>query len=274
MFDHIQSFVQSVGLPAQGFCLINQKGGVGKTTSAVNLSSAFARAGYRTLLVDLDPQANASSVYADDVDVVDSAYDVMMYGADARAIYQVRENLWLLPSTPKLREVEVVSEIAVDVHTCLDQYLKHYAESHPFDFVVADCPPALNLLSYNALYACPNAVVPVQCEYYALEGFSQLLETISTLNDSWPERKVRVFGVLRTMFDTRLRLNHEVAEDLAANVPGYLLNTIIPRNVAVAEAPSQMQSVLDYSATCKGSQAYLAASSEIIRRISSFAAAA
>lgn len=244
----------------------NQKGGVGKTTSAVNVASALASFGAKVLVVDLDPQGNASTALgvphsAD----TESIYDVLIDDAPLADIVQSSpesENLFCAPSTIHLAgaEIELVSQVAREhrLRRALDQYLAE----HPVDFVIIDCPPSLGLLTINAFTAASEVFIPIQCEYYALEGLSQLLGSIQMIQKHL-NPALHLSTILLTMYDGRTRLAQQVADEVRNHFPDQVLNTMIPRSVRVSEAPSFGQTVIAYDGASAGAIAYREAAVEI-----------
>ncbi len=239
---------------AKRVVIANQKGGVGKTTTAVNLSAALTQAGKKVLLCDFDPQANATSGLGVDKRAVSpSIYDVLIDGADPeKAVVSTR---WgdVLPSNKALSGagVEMVEMDRREflLRGVLDQLAERY------DYILIDCPPSLELLTLNGLCAADTVLVPVQCEYYALEGLSDLLTTIRIVKRRL-NRKIELEGVLLTMFDGRTNLSLQVAEEVKRHFPGQVYATVIPRNVRLSEAPSHGRPVLDYDRYSTGAAAY------------------
>lgn len=249
----------------------NQKGGVGKTTTTVNLASALARRGANVLVIDLDPQGNASTALGveHDPDIV-SIYDVLLGEATiAEAIKPStdHERLWCVPSTIHLAgaEIELVSLVAREqrLRKALDAFLE--AQDPVFHYVLIDCPPSLGLLTVNAFVAAREVLIPIQCEYYALEGLSQLLGNIQLIEQHL-NPLLRVSTILLTMYDGRTNLAQEVAAEVRAHFPTETLQTVIPRSVRISEAPSHGLTVHEYDPKSIGAIAYLEAAVEIAER--------
>ncbi|GAA1538950.1 ParA family protein [Microbacterium ginsengiterrae] len=244
----------------------NQKGGVGKTTSAVNIASALASFGAKVLVIDLDPQGNASTALGVPHNAeTQSIYDVLIDDVPLADVVQQSpesENLLCAPSTIHLAgaEIELVSQVAREhrLRRSVDQYLA----DHVVDFVIIDCPPSLGLLTINAFTAASEVFIPIQCEYYALEGLSQLLGSIQMIQKHL-NPDLHLSTILLTMYDGRTRLAQQVADEVRNHFPGQVLNAVIPRSVRVSEAPSFGQTVIAYDGSSAGAIAYREAAVEI-----------
>ncbi|MEO7995938.1 MAG: ParA family protein [Gemmatimonadaceae bacterium] len=247
--------------------IANQKGGVGKTTSAVNLAASLAVAEQRTLLIDADPQGNASSgVGINREDIGINTYDVLL-GANTieeglhRGVHF--KHLDVLPTTPDLAGAEVELVDLADRTNRMQAALASVRDQ--YDFILIDCPPSLGLITLNMLVATDAVLIPLQCEYYALEGLSQLLETVQRVQDAF-NPALEVEGVLLTMYDARLNLSRQVAADARAHFGDRVYSTVIPRNIRLAEAPSFGKPIVVYDIASVGAQAYMAVAKEIIER--------
>jgi chromosome partitioning protein len=247
----------------------NQKGGVGKTTTAINLGTALAAVGKPTLVIDLDPQGNASTglgIYQADREL--TSYDVLLGGAPIRdAVTPTRiPGLSIVPSTVDLSGAELeLAGVAGRNFRLRDALQELSKEGTEFEYVLIDCPPSLGILTVNAMAAADAAVVPLQCEFFALEGLSQLLKTLEIVRSGLNPR-LEIQGIILTMFDKRNNLSEQVAEDVRAHLGDKVYKTIIPRNVRISEAPSHGLPALVYDLRCPGSQAYIKLAGELIQR--------
>jgi chromosome partitioning protein len=253
------------------FTIANQKGGVGKTTTTVNLAAALARNGARVLVIDLDPQGNASTALGIEhrSDTI-SVYDVVINDEPIRNVIQKSpefEGLYCVPATIHLAgaEIELVSMVAREqrLRTSLESFLSESEEQYHYVFI--DCPPSLGLLTINAFVAAREVLIPIQCEYYALEGLSQLLTNIQLI-ERHLNPVLTVSTILLTMYDARTNLANQVAQDVRAHFPDKVLSTLIPRSVRISEAPSYGQTVISYDTNSPGSLSYLEAAAEIAHR--------
>ncbi|MHA6531575.1 ParA family protein [Paenibacillus sp. BAC0078] len=244
--------------------IANQKGGVGKTTTSVNLGAGMATLGKRVLLVDIDPQGNTTSgVGINKADVANCIYDILINEADpGETILETQiEGLHIIPATIQLAgaEIELVSTISRELK--LKKALN--AVKGNYDYIIIDCPPSLGILTINSLTAADSVIIPIQCEYYALEGLSQLLNTVRLVQKNLnPHLKIE--GVLLTMLDARTNLGIQVIEEVKKYFQEKVYRTIIPRNVRLSEAPSHGQSIITYDNRSKGAEVYLELAKEVI----------
>ncbi|WP_011582781.1 MULTISPECIES: ParA family protein [Chelativorans] len=254
--------------PSRIITVANQKGGVGKTTTAINLATALAAIGERVLIVDLDPQGNASTGLGVERKIRNiSSYDVLIGASDIdnAAMETAVPGLAIVPSTLDLLGIEMEISGAQDRVLKLRRALRETPSKKGFSYVLIDCPPSLNLLTLNAMAAADSVLVPLQCEFFALEGLSQLLETVEQIRGSI-NPALTIQGIVLTMFDGRNNLANQVVEDVRAHMGETVYETVIPRNVRVSEAPSYGKPAILYDLKCSGSQAYLQLASEVIRR--------
>lgn len=250
---------------AKTIAVVNQKGGVGKTTSTVNLAAAIAAKGYKVILVDIDPQGNATSgLGVNKRELKISSYDVLVNSMliEKVMIKTEFENLWVLPSSMNLAGAELELVDMTRRESKLKNSLSLIKDS--FDFIFLDCPPSLGLLTLNALCAADTVLVPIQCEYYALEGLSQLMATIRQVKRLY-NPLIDVEGVLLTMFDGRLNLTHQVVDELKKFFPRKVYGSVIPRNVKLSEAPSYGLPISYYDKNSKGAIAYEALAVEFLK---------
>jgi len=262
-------FGNKKGKETQIFALANQKGGVGKTTTTLNLGCAIAGAGESVLIIDLDPQGNASTglgINKDDREF--SSYDILTGEKDIQQIKMetIVDNLHIVPSTLDLLGLEAVlandNEKSYKLKRAIEKLNK---EAEKYSYILIDCPPSLNLITINALAAANGIIVPLQCEFYALEGLGQLLETVDHVRNTL-NKDLLIHGVLLTMFDERNNLSGQVAKDVRDFMGDKVYKTVIPRNVRVSEAPSYGKPVMLYDYKCVGSQAYLNLAAEVLKK--------
>ena len=251
---------------AHVFCIANQKGGVGKTTTAVNLSASLAAAEKRTLLVDCDPQANATTGLGIDKKTLSrTLYHGLIGQMNIKDLLQETAipSLKVLPSNVELIGFEVEMMDTEGRETILKRFLNPLRDQ--YDYILMDCPPSLNLLTVNAMTAADAMLIPLQCEFYALEGLSQLLQTVKRIKQGL-NPDLDISGILLTMFDKRTNLSYQVAEDAGRYFKDLVYQTTIPRNIRLSEAPSFGKPILMYDAASVGAQSYMQLANEIISR--------
>ena len=248
----------------------NQKGGVGKTTTSVNLAASLSRQGLKVLVIDLDPQGNASTALsAEHTSGTTSSYEVLIGEADASDAVQPHPNnpnLFCIPATIDLAgaEIELVSMVRRE-YRLHDQIRRGFLDEHGFDYVFIDCPPSLGLLTINAMTAVDEVLIPIQCEYYALEGVGQLLGNIGMIREHL-NNNLHISAIVLTMYDARTKLASEVADEVRGQFGQVVLNNVIPRSVKVSEAPGYGQTVIDYDPGSRGALAYFDAARELAHR--------
>lgn len=251
------------GFVSKIVAIVNQKGGVGKTTTCVNLAAALKQAGKRVLLCDFDPQANATSGMGVDKSVSNGVYDVLINGVDTRKAIVTTPYGDVLPSSKALAGAGIEMIEMADRQFRLRAALEAVADD--YDFIFIDCPPSLELLTLNALCAAHTLLVPLQGEYYALEGLSDLMNTVRIVRRNMNPR-LEIEGVLLTMFDGRTNLALQVAQEVKRYFPGKVYSTVIPRNVRLSEAPSHGKPITFYDSNCRGAAAYMALAAEFLKK--------
>lgn len=250
---------------AKLIAVTNQKGGVGKTTTSINLASSLATLEKKVLLIDLDPQANCTSgIGLEKNKGENQIYRLLIEGGDVTSAIVSTElnNLKVIPSTIDL----IGAEVELFSYEDKEQRLKIIIDKvkDQFDYIIVDCPPSLNILTLNAMVACNNLIIPIQCEYYALEGIAQLVKTIKIVKKNF-NKNLEIFGILLTMYDRRIILSGQVAKEVRRFFEKKVFETIIPRNVKLSEAPGYGKSILEYDINSKGAKRYLHLAMEIIK---------
>lgn len=252
---------------AQILAVVNQKGGVGKSTTAVNLSAALGEAGAKVLLIDLDPQGNATSGFGLNKNQRElCVYNALLGDTDISEIIEPVEieGVFVVPATIQLAGAEIELVSAMSRETRLKAMVDSVADD--FEFIIIDCPPSLGLLTINALTAAQGLLIPIQCEYYALEGLSKLLDSVRLVKTHL-NPKLEVFGVVMTMYDSRTRLAHQVVDEVKDFFGERVFDTLIPRTVRLSEAPSFGQPITLYDPAGKGADAYRALAKEVMQRV-------
>ena len=256
-------------MPTKVIAVANQKGGVGKTTTAVNLAACLAAAGQRVLLFDLDPQANATSGLGLEKTEGASAYRVLL--GEGRLLEKIQPTAWerleIIPSEVDMCAVELEISRLENHLFRLTGALREVLDSNRFDLILIDCPPSLGLLTLNAFAACDGILVPLQCEYYALEGISMMNRVLSQLRDAGVNPRLDIFGVAMTMFDGRTKLSNEVVGEVRTLLGTRVFETVIPRTTRLAEAPSFGQPIIYYDKYSSGAAAYQLLAQEMAERL-------
>ncbi|NOQ50336.1 MAG: AAA family ATPase [Mycoplasmataceae bacterium] len=246
--------------------ITNQKGGVGKTTTAINLAAGLGRKNYKVLLLDLDPQANSTTGLGIEKEQIKSdIFDVLIHNVkfDNAILPTTAKNVWIIPSSIQLAGAEIF--LSSKTSNSEKIFQEHFDNlEYDFDFILFDCPPSLGLINRNVLSVCDEVLIPIQAEYYALEGLTQLLSTISLVKKMF-NSKLQIGGILLTMFDNRVNLGQEVKEEVYKFFKEKVYKTMIPRNVTLAEAPSVGKSIFDYKSNCSGAKAYESLTEEFLK---------
>lgn len=252
---------------AKVISIVNQKGGVGKTTTTINLSACLEQKKKKVLLIDLDPQGNATSGLGIDTEQLEHTVYQVLIGeetVESSVVQTAFGNLYLLPSDIQLAgaEIELVSMKNREfmLKNALTEEIKE-----KYDYILIDCPPSLNLMTINALVASDSVLIPVQCEYYALEGLSRLMQTVKSIKKQLNET-LEIEGILLTMYDSRTNLSLSVAEEVKKFFPKMVYHTVIPRNVRLSEAPSYGQPIVSYDPYSKGAESYISLAKEVIKK--------
>lgn len=258
--------IEELSAMSRIICIANQKGGVGKTTTSVNLSASLAAAEKRVLLVDIDPQGNATSgVGIEKTGLTSSVYDLMINNEAAADVTLETElkSLSIIPATPDLAGAELELVELTERESKLKKILRPLKSQ--YDFIIIDCPPSLGLLTINAMTAADSVLVPLQTEFYAMEGLSQIVRTISLVQKGL-NPALQIEGILLTMFDSRNNLSRQVAEEVRTHFGDKVFKTVIPRNVRLSEAPSHGKPIILYDITSRGAAAYLELAKELLQR--------
>lgn len=255
-------------MPATLFTIANQKGGVGKTTTAVNLAAALAEKGIATLVVDLDPQANATSGLGVEKQEGRSLYGPLMGEgtAESMLVETQYKNLFLIPSEVDLAAAEIELAQMEDYLLKIRRVLQPLRESDRFRAIIIDCPPALGMLSMNSLAAADFLLIALQCEYLALEGLGQILKVVERLKQAGVNDRLEIGGIIMTMFDIRTNLSRQVVDEVKKHLPEKIFQTVIPRTIRLSEAPSFGKAIFDYDALSPGASAYRGLAKEMIAR--------
>ncbi|MEZ6114982.1 MAG: ParA family protein [Pirellulaceae bacterium] len=243
-------------------CVANQKGGVGKTTTAINLSVALAKADCRTMLIDLDPQCNATTGLG--IEPTDSHPMISAEPLQSQIAKTKKTELSLLPGSRRFEDIERLARCDEQSARCLQGHLEN--DMDEFDFVIIDCPPSLGRLTETALASSTEVLMPIQCEYFAMEGLTQMIEVIRRVMKG-PKNRLEFGGIVLTMFDHRLELTREVDTEVRDFFGDIVFQTVVPRDVAVSEAPSHGQAVLDYAPRSRGARAYIELCMEVLDRV-------